>query len=120
VTTYATEDDLNARISATYQVPANAEQLLAKASELIDEATLSRAQDAYDSSDEDASSAVTRATCDQVEFWIEVSENFDVAGLRGSLVAGRLQIHPVPYLLGVRAKRTLRNAGLLWAGVAVR
>lgn len=120
MTTYATVEDLEARLSSKYTMPANAEQLLAKASELIYEATLGRAQAAFDASDDDAADALAMATCDQVEFWVEVSETHDVAGLRGSLVAGRLQIHPVSNLLAVRARRTLRNAGLIWHGVAVR
>ena len=128
---YASMYDLEDRLSSHYTMPLNADQLLEKASELIDEATLGRAQVAYDSGDDDtpadsdytvdtlARQALARAVCDQVEFWIEVSETHDVAGLSGSLVAGRLQIHPVPNLLAVRARRTLRNAGLIWHGVAV-
>lgn len=121
---YADADDLAARLSARYSVPDNAEQLLAKASELIDEATLGRAFLAWDFEEDETLTpmrdVLLQAACDQVEFWLEVGEEHDVAGLRGSLVAGRLQVHPVPYLLGARAKRTLFNGGLLWAGVAAR
>ncbi len=123
---YATEDELEARLSAQYAMPANPEQLIEKASELIDEATLNRSQMAWDdtesddSDDDDVRQALSDAVCDQIEFWIEVSESHDVAGLTGSLVAGRVQIHPVAHVLSNRARRTLRNAGLFWLGVSGR
>ena len=121
---YATVADLEARLSATYSVPENAEQLLEKASELIDEYVLgTRAADIYESEDADDADrliALTNAVCDQVEFWMEVGEEHDVSGLKGSMVAGRVQIHPVPPALGQRAKRSLRLAGLLYLGVNAR
>lgn len=122
MTTYATVDDLTERLSADYALPANAEQQLEKASELIDYFTLGRAAQAWDDSDSDsdANFAIMQATCDQVEFWIEVGETHDVSGLRGSLVGGRLQVHPVAGTLAPRARRTLSNAGLYWAGAAIR
>jgi hypothetical protein len=123
-TLYATEEELEARLSVQYDTPSNATQLIEKASELIDEVTMGRAQGAWDDEDsednEDNRRALSRAVCDQVEFWVEVSESHDVAGLTGSLVAGRVQIHPVARVLSNRARRTLRNAGLLWLGVSVR
>ncbi len=122
--TYATTAQLTARLSATYIVPANAAQLLTKASELIDDHILGdRAADLFVSvlaDDVVRKSALADATCDQVEFWMEVGEEHDVAGLRGSMVAGRVQVHPVPPALGQRARRSLRKAGLLYLGVNAR
>ena len=121
---YATVYDLEARLSTTYDVPANAEQLLAKASELVDDFVLgTRARTLFESTDEADEERITMladAVCDQVEFWMEVGEEHDVSGLRGSMVAGRVQVHPVPPALGQRARRTLRRAGLLYLGVNAR
>lgn len=122
MTTYATTADLTARLSSTYTVPADSDALLARASELIDEHTLNRAQVAYDSEELEVDTplrdALRDATCDQVEFWLEVGPEHDVAGLKGSLVAGRLQVHPVANTLAPRAKRALLRVGLYWAGAA--
>ena len=122
---YATVSDLTARLSAAYDVPdtAVAEKLLVRASEIIDWATLNRAQIFYeDDPDDDLGWRTTlkNATCDQVEFWLEVGEEHDVASMRGSIVSGRLQIHPTPPRLGDRAKQTLINGGLLYRGVGVK
>jgi hypothetical protein len=127
MTVYTDRDAVVARVSSTYTVPGNIDELLVKASELIDDYTLNFAQTAYDSEAAEALAledtpyrdALARAVADQIEFWLEVGPEHDVGGLKGSLVAGRLQIHPVPALLGTRAKRTLRNAGLYWAGAAI-
>lgn len=115
--TYATTPELTARLSSAYTTPADAANLLAKASELIDYATLGRAEAVYGGSDAAAKTLLSNATCDQVEYWLEVGEEKDVVGLHGSLMSGRLQIGKLPPTLGPRAARTLRRAGLLWAGV---
>lgn len=124
MTDYASDYDLELRLGALYTMPDNAMELITKASELIDEATFGRAQVAWDNTDDiedsDDRRALSNAVCDQVEFWIEVSPSHDVAGLTGSLVAGRIQIHPVSRVLSNRARRTLRNAGLFWLGVGVQ
>ena len=129
MTVYATLDELRARISDTYAArteitdDAKATKLLAAASELIDYATMQRAQVAYDAeetaSDQPYRETLSKATCDQVEFWMEAGPEHDIAGLTGSVVSGRLQIHPIAPLLATRAKRTLQNGGLYWAGVSV-
>lgn len=129
MTVYATLDELRARVLDTYASrpevtdDTKATQLLERASEVIDYATFNRAQAAYDSeetaADQPYREALSRATVDQVEFWLEAGVEHDVAGLTGSVVSGRLQIHPVAPLLASRAKRTLQNGGLFWAGVAV-
>ena len=125
---YSTIAELRARVSAAYTDhpdiadDAAATKLLEKASELIDEETFGRAArvDLLDPDNSATTVLLSRAACDQVEFWLEVGEEHDVAGLKGSLVAGRVQVHPVPNQLGQRARRSLRQAGLLWRGVASR
>ena len=147
--TYATEDDLRARLSAVYEFPENAAQLLRKASEVIDLATQGRAQRAWEARwilQPQSPSAgypvmgaqpsryvlrppadlvarwvegITDATCDQVEYWLEVGEEHDVVGLTGSMNAGRVQVSQLPPILGARARRSLLLAGMLWAGAAI-
>jgi hypothetical protein len=128
---YAEWTDVEARVDSTYtsQLPQDTDdqdRLLTKASELISEMTLGRAEWVWvndelptGESTLDMKSAVTRAVCDQIEFWFEVGAEHDVSGLRGSLVGGRLQVHPVSATLAPRAKRTLRNGGIYWEGTAI-
>jgi hypothetical protein len=128
---YAEWTDVEARVDSTYagQLPADTDdqdRLLTKASELISEMTLGRSEWIWTNeelesgeSTADMQTAVTRAVCDQIEFWFEVGSEHDVSGLRGSLVGGRLQVHPVSATLAPRAKRTLRNAGVYWEGTAI-
>lgn len=116
---YATTVQLTARLSSMYVLPADAVGLLIKASELIDFATMGRAQRAYDAAvdDPDTASLLADATCDQVEYWLEVGEEHDITGLSGALQGGRVQIQKLPPYLGQRALRTLLRAGLYYAGV---
>lgn len=114
--TFATISDLTARLSSAYTVPADADTLLVKASELIDDATQGRAQEVYDGTDVDLKLLLAQATCDQVEYWLEVGEEHDVLGLHGSLQGGRVQINKMPGRLGQRPLRTLLRAGLYWTG----
>lgn len=129
MTDYATIDEVRARVDsvyAGYEIISDDDALalaITKASELIDEHTLYRAPALY--ADEDGEdeqpyrAALSVAVADQVEFWAEVGPEHDIAGLRGSVVAGRLQLHPTAPTLGPRAKRTLMNAGLYWSGAAI-
>lgn len=126
---YATLIQVRDRVDPTYAGyelltdDEHLEKAIVKASELIDEHTLNRAVAAWDSEDGEVIApyrdALSRAVTDQVEFWAEVGPEHDVAGLRGSVVAGRLQAHPTAPTLGPRTKRTLMNAGLYWAGTAI-
>lgn len=126
---YATLEELRARISPTYAAREDitdddrATALIASASELIDYVTLNRAVTAYDLEDGELEQpnreTLSRATCDQVEFWMETGPEHDIAGLTGSVVSGRLQIHPTAKMLSQRAKRTLQTGGLYYAGVNV-
>lgn len=129
MTAYATLEEVRARIDptfATYQIVTDDPTLtkaIVKASELIDEHTLNRAQSAWDyeetAAEQPFREALSRAVADQVEFWAEVGPEHDISGLRGSVVAGRLQAHPTAPTLGPRTKRTLMNVGLYWAGASV-
>lgn len=128
---YAAWTDVVARVDSTHAglFPVDTDdqdRLLTKASELISEMTLGRAEWVWNNEElpsgeatDDMQAALTRAVCDQIEFWFEVGPEHDVSGLRGSLVGGRLQVHPVSNTLSPRARRTLRNAGLYWDGAAI-
>ena len=128
VDTFASPLDLSYRLSSGYTLPTDAEAdiLLAKASELIDYFTFGRAQVAWTEAGEPGSGedpdpirvSLAMATCDQVEFWLEAGEEHDVLGLPkgSSLQGGRVQVQRMPGQLGQRAKRTLIQSGLLWAG----
>jgi hypothetical protein len=119
---YATPAELTARLSPAYTAPSGQDALiyLQKASELINYATLGRAQILFteDDPDEDILEVLSTATCDQVEFWLEAGEEHDVVGLPkgSSLQGGRVQVQRMPGYLGQRARRTLIQAGLTWAG----
>jgi len=119
---FATPAMLAARLSSAYTMPSDEEatKLLQKASELIDYFTMGRAQIAFDTVDVPQAllDSLSVAACDQVEFWLEAGEEHDVLGLPkgSSLQGGRVQVQRMPGQLGQRAKRTLINAGLLWAG----
>lgn len=124
---YATSGQFEARKSAAYLTPTDTiDQLLDKASELIDFATMGRAEALYTTTDDGTdlwdSRALTLANiaCDQVEFWLEVGEEHDVVGLHGALAGGRVQVSRVPGYLGQRAMRGLLQLGLYYAGVPSR
>lgn len=120
--TYSTPADLAARLSPGYAMPSDQDAtiLLQKASELIDYFTMGRAQRSFAEagSGDDILDALSDAACDQVEFWLEAGEEHDVLGLpkNSSLQGGRVQVQRIPGQLGQRARRTLTQAGLLWAG----
>lgn len=131
MTTYATVEELQTGVSSTYAGrpeiadAGEAQKLLDDASRLINQATMYRAEPAYASEVDNAPDptpyrdALRDATIAQIEFWLEVGPEHDVAGLRGSVVAGRLQVHPVAGTLAPRAKRYLREGRLYWAGAAI-
>lgn len=125
---YATTTQLTAYLPAG-TVVADAARLLDRASELIDEITKGNASEAWNGWPNSAGfwfpaylnaayrAALVKATCAQVEFWLEVGEEHDVAGLQGSLAAGKLNISQLPAQLGQRARRALSSVNLLNAAV---
>lgn len=119
-TQYATEADLQAHVGdVPAPIGAEADRVLRRASELIDYVTSGAAERAYLTEDSAWRDVLRRATVEQVEFWIEVGEEHDIAGMTGHVQAGRLNISKLPGRLGPRALRTLLHHGLYWAGVPI-
>jgi hypothetical protein len=111
---YATSADLTAWLPDG-TVVADAERLLRRASELVDD-VVRRPYGTDDSgipTDADIAEALRDACCAQVEQWLEVGEANDVDGLAGDQVSVTgYSGHRAPRL-APRALRILRNAGLL-------
>ena len=144
LTTYATQAQLAAYLGTEYGTPSDPEatRLLTRASELINEVTLGKSQRAWDGTiyqyaysgylppspyavppytQAEYQQALALAACAQVEFWLEVGEEHDIAGLRGGLTAGKiLNISQLPDRLGPRCKRAIRQVHLLSANVFAR
>ena len=118
--TYATAYDVSDQVSAEYTIPPDIDRLLKRASEIIDWAMLGRSKYVWTHGKDYLKKALTKATCQQVEFWLEVGEEHDIEGNRGSLTAGRLSISHISPTLSPRAARTLFTYGLLWRGVRIR
>jgi len=120
VTAYATSSELVTFTGA--EMPADADRLLLRASELIDDYTRTAIYD-VDTDDFPTDAAVVAAfrdaTCAQVEFWSAGDEEEDVLGPVQGLVLGSMQAQfgaggnrATPMYLAPRAARILRNAGL--------
>ena len=62
--------------------------------------------------------SLSKAVCAQVEFWLEIGEEFDTVGPQGGLTLGSMRIDKMPMKLSPRARRALFTSGLLYAGVA--
>lgn len=90
-------------------LPGDAERLLDRASETIDETVVAP----YDDDDSDILDVLADATCAQVEFWIEVGEEHDVTGQRGEIDIEGLHIRQLPGTLAPRARRALARGNLL-------
>lgn len=104
---YATLADLVAYLGPDREPPADADRLLERASELIDEAALYR----IDPANPEHAEAARKATCAQVEHWLEAGET-EAAGVTGDVALGSLRMS-VPGALAPRARRALLAAGLL-------
>jgi hypothetical protein len=120
VAAYATDQEL-----ATYlgtDAPADADRLLERASEVIDDHTRTAIYDvdADDMpTDDDVKAAFCKATCAQVEFWLTSDEEDDILGPVQGLTLGGMQVQfgagenrMTPTYLAPRAARFLRDAGL--------
>jgi hypothetical protein len=97
----------------------DADRLLDRASELIDDLTMDR----IDTTDDDHMTAAANACCAQVEWWLSQGESRDIEGPIQSYQAGRIQMtmgagdnRITPTYLAPRAERFLRRAGLLYRG----
>lgn len=107
---YATKAELASYLNVNEaDLPDDAERLLDRASELIDETVVA----VYDTDDEDVQAALRDATAAQVEFWIEVGEEHDITGQRGEIEVEGLRIRKLPGTLAARARRALARENLL-------
>lgn len=124
--TYATAADVGTWLGGT--TPADADRLLSRASDLLDETLLTAVYDTDTAglpTDSTVAAALRDAACAQVEFWTVGDEEDDILGpVQGVAVAG-LQVQygagdnrATPMYLAPRAARILRTAGLLTAAVA--
>lgn len=118
---YADTDALTAWLPSDATVPADAERLLSRASELIDQTVLASytVDDDGIPTDSGVAQALSDAACAQVEFWMEVGEEHDIDGLAGSQAsAGSLNVHkPGRLPENGRAMGILRQGRLLSFGM---
>lgn len=108
-------------------LPPDASRLLKRASELVQDSTVTAvyaADDEGNPTDTRSISAFQNATCAQVEFWLAGDEDDDVQGpLQGMSVGSQQQQfgagenRATPMYLAPRAARFLRLGGLLDAAV---
>jgi hypothetical protein len=120
VAPFATATDLGAYLPAGTEVDSqDADRLLARASELVAEAATAGYSTDLDGApvDDWDKDALRDATCAQVEQWLEVGEENDVAGYSRatSFGTGGLSLSSLPSILAPRARRILRSAGLTGA-----
>lgn len=122
---FATTADLEAFLGVDYTVPADADRIIQRASELVAHRTIGLAtaywhtptlEDPHDQYTE----GLRDATCAQVEFWLEVGEEHDIVGLTGSVNSGKFSLSHLPQRLGPRARAFLIDAGLLHGRAGVR
>lgn len=115
---YANRDQLSDYLPAEAQIPADADRLLRRASERVDDFVLAGfGLDPFTGlpSDGVVAQALADATCAQVEFWMEVGEEHDVDGIRGGIsVPG--SSYESPPNLAPRARSFLNRAGLMNVG----
>jgi hypothetical protein len=114
---YATVDQLQDYLGVTRALPQDAQRLLDRASELIEYVTLAR----IDTARTEDAEAAQRATCAQVEFWLETDESHAVLAPKEGSVSqiGSLQVQN-PSQLAPRARMVLSTAGLLFRGVRLQ
>lgn len=92
---------------------ADAARLLDRATERIDEIVIA----SYDDEDPDTLDALADATTAQVEFWLEVGEEHDITGQRGSIAVEGMRIGNLPRTLAPRARSALARENLLTRSV---
>jgi hypothetical protein len=114
---YATTVQLQAYLGGG-ALPPNAARLLDRASELIDYITMGR----IETSIVEQANAAQKATCQQVEFWMQVGEDRDINNdqYESLRIGSWSATYNTDYVLNVispRAKRTLYLAGMLYRGV---
>ncbi len=110
---FASRADLASWLGA--DAPAQAERLLERAAELLDE----RVTVPFDvdtatqlPTDADVAAALRDASCAQVEYWLELGEEVDIIGQRGRIVVSGFQ-GEAPGRLAPRAKTILARESLV-------
>lgn len=122
---YATNAQLGTYLGAP--VPADAARLLVRASEIVDDHTVTAVyaiDTAGTATDPVVVAGLRDAACAQVEFWLAGDEEDDILGPVQSVSTGGVQLQygdpgnrPTPMYLAPRAARHLRGAGLLSGAV---
>lgn len=120
---HATVSQLSSWLTTQSSTPDDAERLLQRASECIDEYVLA----SFDVDDETklatdsgTAASLADATCAQVEYWLEVGEEHDVDGIGGQIQITGGGSFAAPPELAPRARRILKAAQLMdlgWVGV---
>lgn len=112
---YATEAALTAYLPSSVDTVPDADRLLERASELLDDKVRRPfALAAGLPTDTEIATALEQACCAQVEYWLDVGEEHDIEGLHHRQVSiGHLSMQSLPPELGPRAQRILALAGLL-------
>lgn len=113
---FATAEDLGAFLPEGAEV-ADVDRLLLRASEVVADAATSGYLTDLDGAPVQTwvAEALRDATCAQVEQWLEVGEENDIAGYGRTTsigIAGGLSLSALPSVLAPRARRILRAAGL--------
>lgn len=109
---YATHEELETFIETAYEFPLDTVRIRTRASELIQEAIGGRQITEW-VTDLAHLASLREATCAQVEFWLEVGEEFDVAGVPSEPMSfGGVQLK-APMILARRARRHLFADGLV-------
>jgi hypothetical protein len=117
---YATSAELQAYLSAATWALIDGDdvdRLLERATEIVDDhvrAAFVVDDDTKLATDTDIAAALSDATCAQVEFWVEVGEEHDIAGMGDRQASiGHLSMEKLPPELAPRALRLLSTAGLM-------
>ena len=63
---------------------------------------------------------LSQAVCAQIEFWLEWGEDHAIVGLRGSATSGKVSVSQLPPQLPPRAIWHLSSLGLLSSKVSIR
>lgn len=99
-------------------------RVLARAWEVIDDHTLGMVEydedgepvDDEGAPDAAAAAVLADAVCAQIEQWLEVGEENDIAGFdRVTFMSTGISVNRLPSILAPRAARILRRAGMLGA-----
>jgi hypothetical protein len=97
----------------------DAARILERATEVVAEAVTTGyyTDDLGNPTDDTVIEALRKACCAQVEQWLEVGEENDIAGYSRSatMSVGGLNLSELPSILAPRARRILRLAGLTGA-----